>query len=244
MEAAQLQPVAQDESNVITVRFNNKIYGSWQAARDAFNQLKNKKGGKPVWSKLTLVPDDKDDDESPFKLRCFSCGNSCQLGNPSKWNKEHVCKGPPNSTAGTSTAAPHNNQTRLQQFMMSPDQCHEFSKIFVKGMVTGCVPFAFAANMFIQQALDMSGVSLSAKDVGGRLLDEICAEQMGLDSALLNMMDFVYGSADGWRKKICQGGAALMNFCVMGNQGALLYDVKTCSDLGKNAGGIAICWKK
>jgi hypothetical protein len=79
MEALLLQPVAQDEFNVITFRFNNGSCGSWQAARDAFNQLKNEKGGNSVWSKLTLVPDD----ESPFKLRCFSCGNSCQLNNPS-----------------------------------------------------------------------------------------------------------------------------------------------------------------
>jgi hypothetical protein len=83
VEAALLQPVAQDESNVIKVCFDNKSHGSWQAARDAFNQLKNKNGGKSVWSKLTLVPNDKDDDESPFKLRCFNCGNVCQLGNPS-----------------------------------------------------------------------------------------------------------------------------------------------------------------
>jgi hypothetical protein len=56
MEAALLQAVAQDESNVVTIRFNNRRYGSWQAARDPFNQLKNKKGGNSVWSKLTLVP--------------------------------------------------------------------------------------------------------------------------------------------------------------------------------------------
>jgi hypothetical protein len=137
MEAALLQAVAQDESNIITVRFNNRRYGSWQAARDAFNQLKNKKGGNSVWSKLTLVPDDV----SPFKLRCFSCGNSCQLGNPLKWNKEQVCQGPPNSTAGTSTAPPHNNQTRLQLILMNPDQCHDFCKLFVKGMVQVQAPW-------------------------------------------------------------------------------------------------------
>jgi hypothetical protein len=84
MDAALLQPIAEDESYFIKVRFNDESYGSWQVARDAFNQLKNKKGGSSVWSKfkLTLVPDDKDDNESPFKLRCFSCGNSCQLDNP------------------------------------------------------------------------------------------------------------------------------------------------------------------
>jgi hypothetical protein len=131
MEAALLQPVAQDESNVLTIRLHNRSYGSWQASRDAFNQLKNKKSGKAVWSKLTLVPDD----ESPFQLRCFSCGKSCQLDNHSKWNKEQVCQGPPNSTAGTYTAPLHNNQTRLQQFMMNPDHCHDFCKLFVKGMV-------------------------------------------------------------------------------------------------------------
>jgi hypothetical protein len=137
MEAALLQAVAQDESNFITVRYNNRRYGSWQAARDPFNQLKNKKGGNSVWSKLTLVPDD----ESQFKLRCFSCGDSCRLGKTSEWNKEQVCQGPPNSTGGTSTAPPHNNQTRLQQILMNPDQCHDFCKLFVKELVQVQAPW-------------------------------------------------------------------------------------------------------
>jgi hypothetical protein len=54
MEAALLQPVARVESNAIKVRLN-KRYGSWQEARDTFDELKNKKGGNSVWSKLTLV---------------------------------------------------------------------------------------------------------------------------------------------------------------------------------------------
>jgi hypothetical protein len=93
--------------------------------------------------------------------------------------------------------------------------------------------------MFIKQALAMIGISLSAKDVAGRFLDEICAEQMGFDRAMLTMMDYVCGATDGWRKKSCLSGAGLMNFCVMGNQGAFLYDVKNCTDLRKNAEGIA-----
>jgi hypothetical protein len=55
MEVALLQPVAQVESNVIIFSFNNKNYGSWQAARDTFDQLKNKKGGNSVWSAWTRV---------------------------------------------------------------------------------------------------------------------------------------------------------------------------------------------
>jgi hypothetical protein len=128
--------VAQDESNIITFRFSNRSYGSCQAARDAINQLKNKTGGNSVCSKLHLMPED----ESPFKLKCFSCGNSCRLGNPFKRNKEHVCQGPPNSTAGTSTAPPH-NQTRLHQFIMNPDECHNFCKLLFKGMVQVQAPW-------------------------------------------------------------------------------------------------------
>jgi hypothetical protein len=45
-----------------------------------------------------------------------------------------------------------------------------------EGMITECVPLAFAGNMFNQQLLAMIGVSLSAKDVVGRFLDEICME--------------------------------------------------------------------
>jgi hypothetical protein len=81
----------------------------------------------------------------------------------------------------------------------------------------------------------------SAKDVdvAGRFLEEICADQMGFDSALMTMMDFVCGATDGWRKKVCVSCSGLMNFCVMGNQRALLYNVKNCTDLPKNAVGIA-----
>jgi hypothetical protein len=81
----------------------------------------------------------------------------------------------------------------------------------------------------------MISVSLSTKVVAGQFLDDICAEEMGFDSAL---MDLVCGATDGWRKMVCVSGAGLMNFCVMGNQSAFLYDVKNCTDLRKNAEGI------
>jgi hypothetical protein len=55
-------------------------------------------------------------------------------------------------------------------------------------------------NMFFQQALSMVGVSFSAKDVAGRFLNDIRAEQMGVDRAMLTMMDFVCGATDGWHK--------------------------------------------
>jgi hypothetical protein len=62
---------------------------------------------------------------------------------------------------------------------------------------------------------------------------------MGFDHAVLTKMDYVCGATDGWRKNSCLSGAGLMNFCVMGNLGAFLYDVKNCTDLWKNAQGIA-----
>jgi hypothetical protein len=62
---------------------------------------------------------------------------------------------------------------------------------------------------------------------------------MGFDSALMTMMEFVCGTTGGWRKMVCVSGAGLTNFCVMGKQRAFLYDVKDCTDLQKNAEGIA-----
>jgi hypothetical protein len=63
--------------------------------------------------------------------------------------------------------------------MMNTDQCHDFCKLFVKEMVTGCVPCALVGNMFMKQALSMIGVSLSAKNVAGWFLNEIFSEQVG-----------------------------------------------------------------
>jgi hypothetical protein len=110
----------------------------------------------------------------------------------------------------------------MEQFMMTPEQIQDFCKLFVKGMITACVPFAFVGNEFIRSAFAMIGVRLSAKDVAGPLLVEICAEQQGFDRTLLATMDFPCGSSDGWRKNCCLGGAGLMNLTVLGNKGTML----------------------
>lgn len=46
-------------------------------------------------------------------------------------------------------------------------------------------------------------------------------------------------SSDGWRKKSCAGGAALMNFIGMGQNTSLMFNVGDYLDQRKDAGGIA-----
>jgi hypothetical protein len=72
-------------SQDVTIKFNNKLYESWNSAKDAFHKVKTR--GSSNWATITAV----DQPDGSFKLQC-KCGQSCQLGNPSQFFKNHKCK--------------------------------------------------------------------------------------------------------------------------------------------------------
>jgi hypothetical protein len=45
----------------------------------------------------------------------------------------------------------------------------------------------------------------------------------------LRQLKYIDAASDGWRKKYCEQGAGLVNFCALTTTGALLHDVLNCS---------------
>jgi hypothetical protein len=68
----------------VTIKFNNKLYESWNSAKDAF---KVKPRGSSNWATINAA----DQSDGSRKLQC-KCGQSCQLGNPSQFFKQHKRK--------------------------------------------------------------------------------------------------------------------------------------------------------
>lgn len=81
----------ENESNPQSaIKFNNIYFSSWTAARDKLTVLTSKARAGSVWTRLDVV-DDASVHVDAFKLVCKSCGQGCQLGNPSKWHtKDHT----------------------------------------------------------------------------------------------------------------------------------------------------------
>lgn len=109
----------------------------------------------------------------------------------------------------------------ISKFAASEQQQTAFIDSLVKAMATGCIPFNFMENQYLKDAAACVGVTLpSRKVVAGPLLDKIFEETQTFSTELVAGMDYPAGSSDGWRKKYCEGGAGLMNFVVLGDQGA------------------------
>jgi hypothetical protein len=91
-------------------------------------------------------------------------------------------------------------------------------------MVTSCISFNFVVNEFLHQAFASIGMQpMTRKQVSGKFLDELAAEDQECSQAAIATTDFPAGSSDRWRKESCMMGASLMKFTVMGNTG-----VKNC----------------
>lgn len=106
--------------------------------------------------------------------------------------------------------------------------------------ITSCVPFNFFENQYLQAAAQDVGVKLASRKVlSTTLLDDIFADvELGTAEALASLV-YIDGSSDGWRKKACEQGAGLMNFCALRLVGALFWDAVNCSALRKDSVGIA-----
>ena len=92
-------------------------------------------------------------------------------------------------------------------------------------MVTSCIPFNFVEKSYIKKALGVFGVSpLTRRQISGRMLDDLEADIQAAMATDVASLDYPAGSSDGWRKKFCQDGAGLMNFCVLGESCKPLSD--------------------
>jgi hypothetical protein len=91
----------------------------------------------------------------------------------------------------------------------------------------------------LKEAAGALGIELPGRQaLAGPILDRVFDESRSFTRDSILNMEYPCGASDGWRKKYCEGGKSLMNLTVMGNEGALLYDVRDCSDLRKNESGI------
>ena len=134
----------------------------------------------------------------------------------------------------------HQAQGSIKAFGASPAQQASFNRNMAMACITGCVPFNFFSNIYLQAAAADVGVKLiSRKVLSSTLLDSIFEEvELGTATSLASLQ-FIDGSSDGWRKKACDQGAGLMNFCALTLVGALFWDAVNCSALRKDKVGIA-----
>lgn len=131
-------------------------------------------------------------------------------------------------------------QSTLGQFVASPEQVAAFNRNMAMACITSCVPFNFFENKYLQAAAQGVGVKLcSRKVLATTLLDSIFdAVELGTVDSLAKLR-YIDAASDGWRKKHCEMGAGLMNFCALRLTDALFWDALNCSDLRKDGLGIA-----
>jgi Protein of unknown function (DUF 659) len=131
-------------------------------------------------------------------------------------------------------------QAPIKSFAASAKQGAAFNRSMAMACITGCVPFTFFENAHFKAAAAGVGVTLpSRKVLSTTLLDSIFKDvQLGTASTLAEL-SFIDGASDGWRKKHCEQGAGLMNFCALGLAGAFFWDAINCSALRKDGAGIA-----
>jgi hypothetical protein len=104
----------------------------------------------------------------------------------------------------------------MDRYVASEAQATAFVDNLVKGIITGQVPFQFIENDFVKAAGRAVGFDLpSAKALAAPLLDKILAEQHTFTSTMLQDIDYLGGTSDGWRKRYCQSGASMMNFIAL-----------------------------
>ena len=83
------------------------------------------------------------------------------------------------------------------------------------------------------------GVSLpSRKQLANRYMPELAAEAEATTSELLGKMPLIDASSDGWSKKYCEDGDALMSIMALTLDEAYFHDAITVSDMRKDATAI------
>jgi hypothetical protein len=128
----------------------------------------------------------------------------------------------------------------MRSFTVTPAQQAEYNRKMAMACITGCVPFSFFENEHFRDAASTIGITLpSRKSLATTVLDSIFKEvQLGTVEKLA-ATKFIDASSDGWRKKHCEQGSALMNFCALTPTGALFVEALNCSELRKDGAAIA-----
>jgi hypothetical protein len=82
-------------AKLTVIKFNQKSYGSWtklDKARDAYRFVGKHATVTIGWKMAYAEPDDAHDYNKPFQLKCKNCNLNCQLNNPLKGTRVHMCK--------------------------------------------------------------------------------------------------------------------------------------------------------
>jgi hypothetical protein len=205
--------------------------------------------GKGNWRRTSMRI--QDSATFAFQLSCATCEKKFSMTNPSgfwathsKACKDNGARGQVLEAGEQAAVAPaeHNasSSRSLSTFMSSAQQQEAFNRHMSMACITSCVPFTFFENEHFKAAAGVFGVKLpSRKVLSTTILDSIFEEVQESSAQSLAHLTFIDASSDGWRKKHCESGAALMNFCALTPTGALMFDALNCSDMRKDGEGIA-----
>jgi hypothetical protein len=60
-------------AKLAVIKFNQKSYGTWTKAREAYGSVSKNATVTSVWNMVYAEPDDADDGNKPFQLKCKNC---------------------------------------------------------------------------------------------------------------------------------------------------------------------------
>jgi hypothetical protein len=145
-----------------------------------------------------------------------------------------------NKVAELSTKAVRKNAQRtVHSFAVASTQKEAFTQEIVKAIVTGNIPFTFIENSHFLKACNVMGISLpSRKVLADTWIPRLAQEAEVATKEILSKEHFVDASSDGWRKKACEQGDALLNVMALTLSRADFYDAINCSDMRKDATAI------
>lgn len=235
------------------ITFNQFDYPDWPSAFRAAERLISK-GSAAWWNETNIVL--LDDDTKEFRLSTTCCGQEFAVANPSRFwtNHKKICKGKTDirgrqvitpaptikDEIGDSICAGPSRQGNLHSFGMSQRDQQRFIHHFVRGLIVGNVPFTFMENEDIMKAASIAGVKLPSRKVTSTtVLDQLFDDVEVANAAKLEQVDLFDATSDGWRKKYCEKGDAMQNFCVLLDSQAMQFDVKNVASERKSGDAIA-----
>lgn len=144
-------------------------------------------------------------------------------------------------SAGSSlTARSGDTHGSIRGFVATTAQQAMFNRHMAMACITGCIPFSFFENRHLCAAAGVFGAKLpSRRALATTVLDSVFNDVKLGTTEKLAALTYIDASSDGWRKKTCEQGAALMNFCALTTSGALFVEALNCSEHRKDSSAIA-----